>query len=47
MKRRTFVLLGMVAATSVIALEVGDSSDEDAIAMVVRRRLDYLKLDPE
>jgi hypothetical protein len=46
MKRRTFVLLGVGAASTAVAWEFFGASDQDLIAMVVRRRLDYLKLEP-
>lgn len=47
MKRRVFILSGAAAAAAVIAWQAVAASDEDTIAMVVRRRLDYLKLDPD
>jgi hypothetical protein len=47
MKRRVFILSGLAAAGAVVAWQAIDTSDEDAIAMVLRRRLDYLKLDPD
>jgi hypothetical protein len=51
MKRRTFVLYGAAlasaSASAWAAWEFVDASDVDTFAMVVRRRLDYLKLEPE
>jgi hypothetical protein len=48
MKRRTFFLGAGAAATAVAAASWGVLSvkDEDVIAMVVKQRLAYLKLDP-
>ncbi|MGD9843506.1 MAG: hypothetical protein AB7U99_11535 [Steroidobacteraceae bacterium] len=47
MKRRTFLYSGAVAISALAAWQLSKGSDEETIAMVVRRRLDYLKLEPD
>jgi hypothetical protein len=48
MKRRTFVLSGLAAAAAAFAAwEFARAGNESAIEMVVRKRLDYLTLDPD
>lgn len=47
MKRRTFVLAGIGAASAAAAWQFIDVSTESTIEAIVRKRLDYLKLDPD
>jgi hypothetical protein len=47
MKRRTFILAGLGASSSLVAWQFAGPNEEESIAMVVRRRLDYLTLDLE
>ena len=47
MNRRILLLGGLAGATALGAWPLVSSTDEDIIEMVVRKRLDYLKLDPE
>lgn len=47
MKRRAFVLAGVGAASAWVAWQLVGGNAEETVAMVVRRRLDYLKLDSE
>jgi hypothetical protein len=46
MKRRIFILSGLVGVSALAAWRFANGNDADTIAMVVRKRLDYLKLDP-
>jgi hypothetical protein len=47
MNRRTLLFGSLAGVTALVAWPVVSSSDEDIIEMVVRKRLDYLKLEPE
>jgi hypothetical protein len=48
MKRRTILGLGIASAMAALfTWPVLTTTDEEVIAMVIRRRLDYLKLDTE
>jgi hypothetical protein len=47
MRRRAFVIGGIGAASGLVAWQFAEVRDFDTIEMVVRRRLDYLKLEPE
>ena len=46
MKRRTFLYSGLVAVAAFTSWELLANSKDDTIVMVLRRRLDYLTLDP-
>ena len=45
LQRRTFLVSGLIAVAGVAGWRALDSSEEDAICLVIRKRLDYLNLD--
>jgi hypothetical protein len=47
MRRRAFILSGLGAASALAAWLFLGASAEETIAMVLRKRLDYLTLDPD
>jgi hypothetical protein len=47
MKRRTFLVSGAAAVSALAAWQFFGANTADVIQMIVRKRLDYLALDPE
>lgn len=47
MKRRYFVLSGLAAVCGLVGARYVRSTDEASIVKVLRKKLDYLKLDPD
>lgn len=47
MNRRKLIIGCIVAAAAVLGARLGVASPEDAVIRVLRKRLDYLNLDPE
>lgn len=47
MRRRSFILAGLGAAGAYVAWQFVAAQASDTLAMIIRRRLDYLDLEPE
>jgi hypothetical protein len=47
MNRRKLIIGSIVAAVAVVGARLGLASPEDAVMRVLRKRLDYLQLDPD